>query len=82
MKFRPKLCYHKSSGRKWKSAALQYTTTDLNEWINSFPPEQNGRRFAYDIFRSIFVNEKICNLIEMSLKFVPKGSIDNNPALV
>ena len=36
----------------------------------------------HDIFRCIFMNEKICILIKISQKFVPKGSIDNNPALV
>ena len=33
------------------------------------------------IFRCIFVNEKLSNLIKISLKFVPKGPIDNNPVL-
>ena len=51
-------------------------------WINSSPPEQNGRRFADDIFRCIFVNEKFCIFIKISLKFAPNGPIDNNPALV
>ena len=37
---------------------------------------------ADDIFRCIFMNEKFCILIEISLKFVPKGLIDNIPALV
>ena len=37
---------------------------------------------ADEIFRCIFVNEKICILIKISLKFVPRGPIDNNPALV
>ena len=46
------------------------------------PPGQNGRHFADDIFRSVFVNETFCILIRISLKFVPKGPIDNNPALV
>ena len=41
---------------------------------------QNGRHFADDIFRCIFMNEKICILIKISLKFVPKGPINNNPA--
>ena len=50
--------------------------------INSSPPGQNGRHFADDAFRCIFVNEKFCILIEISLKFVPKGPIDDNPALV
>ena len=52
------------------------------QWINSSPPGQNGCHFADDIFSCIFVNEKICILIEISLKFVPKGPIDNNPTLV
>ena len=30
----------------------------------------------------IFVNEKYCILIQISLKIVPKSPIDNNPALV
>ena len=50
--------------------------------INSSPPGQNGRRFSEDIFRCIFLNENICILIEISLKCVLKGLIDNNPALV
>ena len=50
--------------------------------INSSPPRQNGRHFADDLFRCIFVNEKFCILIKISLKFVPKRPIDNNSALV
>ena len=50
--------------------------------VNSFPPAQNGRHCADDIFRCIFVNENFCILTKGSLKFVPKGPIDNNPALV
>ena len=37
---------------------------------------------ADDIFKCIFLNEKLCILIRISLKFAPKGPIDNNPALV
>ena len=50
--------------------------------LNSSPTGQNGCHYADDIFRCNFVNEKFCILIEISLKFVPKGPIDNNPALV
>ena len=39
---------------------------------------QNGRLFADDIFRYIFLNEKFCILITISLKLVPKSLIDNN----
>ena len=50
--------------------------------VNSSLPGQKGRHFAYDIFRGIFVNEMFCILIKISLKFRPKGLIDNSPALV
>ena len=50
--------------------------------FNSSPPGQNGRHFTGDIFRCIFVNEKFRILIKISVKFVPKGLIDNNSALV
>ena len=50
--------------------------------LKSSPLGQNGRLFKEDIFRCIFVNEKFCILIKISLKLVPKGQIDNNTALV
>ena len=50
--------------------------------LNSSPPGQDGRGFADDVFRCTFVNEKICILIEISLKFVPRGLIDNKAVLV
>ena len=37
---------------------------------------------ADDIFKFIFFNKKVRILIKISLKFVPKGLIDNNQALV
>ena len=49
------------------------------------PMHRNKANITYftgKIFTCIFVNEKLCILIKISLKFVPKGSIDNNPALV
>ena len=50
--------------------------------INTLRPWQNGRRFADDTFKRIFLNENVRISIKISLKFVPKGPIDNNPALV
>ena len=38
--------------------------------------------WADDIFKSIFFNEKVWISIKISLKFVPKGPINNNTALV
>ena len=43
---------------------------------------QDGCHFADDIFTCIFFNEYCCILIKFSLKYVRKGPIDNNPALV
>ena len=37
---------------------------------------------ADDIFKWIFVNEKVCISIRISLKFIPRDPIDNRPALV
>ena len=39
-------------------------------------------KMADNVFRCIFMNGKFCILIKISLKFVPKRPIDNNPALV
>ena len=45
-------------------------------------PRQNGRRFPDDIFKCIFMNENVWILIKISLKFVPKGPINDIPSLV
>ena len=41
-----------------------------------------GRHFPDDTFKRIFLNENIIISIKISLKFVPKGPINNIPALV
>ena len=38
--------------------------------------------FQDDIFKCIFLNENVFILIKISLKFVPKGQINNIPSLV
>ena len=50
--------------------------------VNTLRPRQNGRHFADDIFKYIFLNENVWIPIRISLKFVPKGPINNIPALV
>ena len=54
----------------------------LSIWINTLRPRQNGRHFADDIFKCIFLNENIWISIRISMKFVPEGPINNIPALV
>ena len=49
-------------------------------WFNTLRPRQNGRHFADDMF--IFLNKNLWIPIEILLKFVPKGSINNIRALV
>ena len=51
-------------------------------YVNTLRPRQNGRHFADDIFKCIFPNENIWISIQFSPKFVPKGPINNIPALV
>ena len=66
---------------------LNTTGPHQNGWhlsdniFNTLGPRQNGRHFADDIFKCIFVNENVWIPIKISLKFVPKGSINNNPVL-
>ena len=54
----------------------------LRRTLNTLRLRQNGRHFPDAIFKCIFLNENIWILIEISLKFVPKGQINNIPALV
>ena len=49
--------------------------------VNTLRPRQNGRHFADDTFKCFFLDENISVSINISLKFVPKGSINNDPAL-
>ena len=44
---------------------------------NTLRSIQNGQNFADKIFKCIFFNENHFNLIKTSLKFVPKGPINN-----
>ena len=50
--------------------------------VNTLRPRQNGRHFADNIFKCISLNESDWIPIEISLKLVPKGPINNIPALV
>ena len=60
--------------------AFQIFVTGL--LVNTLRPRQNGRRFPDDTFKRIFLNENVRISIKISLKFVPKVSINNIPALV
>ena len=55
-----------------------YAAPDLlTAWmLNSSPPGQNGRHFADNMFKCIFLNENIWISNKISLKNVPWGLID------
>ena len=58
-----------------------------HEWsmelpVNTWRPRQNGRHFPDGIFKWIFLNENVWISINISLKFVPRGPINNIPTLV
>ena len=63
------------------SLCAYFATYSSTTIINTLGPRQNGRHFADDMFKCIFLNENIWIPIEISVKFVSKGSINNNPAL-
>ena len=45
-------------------------------------PRQDGGHFPDDVFQCIFLNENAWISIKISLKFIPKGPINNIPALI
>ena len=58
------------------------------EWYHSIPCidtlrlRQHGYHFTDNTFKLIFLNENVIISIKITLKFVPKGPINNIPALV
>ena len=64
-----------------RTSSAQYCA-DIIPYFNSLRPRQNGRCFADDTFKCIFLNENVRISIKIPLKFVPKDPINNIPALV
>ena len=54
----------------------------IQQCINTLRPRQDGRHFANDIFKCIFLNENVWILIKISLKFIAKGPFNNISALI
>ena len=61
---------------------LRGSCTSTGARFSTLRPRQNGRRFPDDSFKCIFLNENAWISIKISLKFVPKGPMNNIPALV
>ena len=62
--------------------SLTHICVTRPQWVNKLRPRQHGRHCPDDVFKYIFLNENVIISVEFSLKFVPKGPIDNIPALV
>ena len=88
-----KTCQSNSfTSQKWSILKLLHLLTyvyfihsQVLKWpenLNSLRPRRNEQHFADDIFKRIFFNENVWISIKISLKFVPKGPINNIPALV
>ena len=63
-------------------AVSQDNTSLLLTLVIKLRQRQNGKQFADDIFKSIFLYENCWILIQISLKFVPKGPINKKPELI
>ena len=57
-------------------------STPFGLTLNTLRPRQYGRHFADDIFKSIFLYQSFWISNQISVKFVPKGQVNNIPALV
>ena len=62
--------------------AIQSTGTEPRQKNNIARPRQNSRHFAEDSFKFIFLDENCCILIQILLKFVPKGPFNSKPTSV
>ena len=82
------LCAGNSPGTGEFPAQMASNAENVSIWwrhhaiIKWSLPGQNNHNFAVDIFGCIFMNETFCILIKISLKFVPNGLPNNNPALL
>ena len=65
--------------KTWDKTAVGFYMIVLHYHIEA---QTNGRHLADDIFQCIVLNENVWIPIKISLKFVPKGRINNIPVLV
>ena len=75
-KFKPKYNYYHSRKCIWKCLTCRV------QCVNTLRLRRNGQHLANIIFKRIFFSENVWIGIKISLKFVPKGPINNILALV
>ena len=75
---------------RWQVAWINICTQTVSKYaavyiymcLNSLRARRKEQHFANDIFKRNFFNENVWISINISLKFLPKGPINNIPALV
>ena len=75
---RKNFCNHTMYVNTWTWMSMPQSQPSFN----TLRPRQNGRHLPNDIFKRIFLNQNVRISIKISLKFVPKSQINNNPSLV
>ena len=86
----PKRVFMAPHFRRWKChspscgiVCIRYLIGDAGPSLfNSLRPRLNRPHFADDIIKCILLNENALISIKVSLNFIPKGPINNIPALV
>ena len=69
--------------RMFEMLHMEITVTSSNaQWVTTLRQRQNWCHFTDNIFKCIFMNEDVRILFKISLKVVPKGPVNNIPALV
>ena len=77
------LCVQTDGGRASARGGITNLMLDcIGLAFNTLRPRRNEQHFADEILKRIFFNENVWISIKISLKFVPKGPINNIPALV
>ena len=65
---------------KWCHDCSEFDLACAVATLHSSSPGLNGRHFADDVFMCLLVNDNFCISIKISLKFVPEGLIESDPA--
>ena len=73
---------NKQSSKKISHYASRPTFGTYPYPVLHIEAEKNGRHFPDDISKCIFFNKNVWIVIKISLKFVPRGPINNIPSLV
>ena len=68
----------------WISNFISHFIMDvtIHAGVDTSRPRPNGQHFTFNIIKCVFLNENTWILINISLKFVPKGKINNILSLV